>query len=120
MISSYSNQELIDELTINRGFHVVAPTVEGARSIMDFVFAKLNCDEILEEIHEDDIAEFMSDDFIVIPKSSRIAEVSWDLLHVPNNGSNFYKFECINLFAELLEKNGADFVYALLEPHKTL
>jgi hypothetical protein len=120
MISSYSNQELIDELS-DRGFHIVTPDRSGARDILGFVIDKLHADEILTEIHEDDIVDYLKDaEYAVVHKNNVDFKTELFALCIADNGSNLYKSECIDLFIDLLEKNGADFVYALLEPHKML
>lgn len=121
MISSYSNQELIDELTMNRGFLVITPDISGARNILNFVVDKLYVDEILTEIDEDDIVDYLKDaEYVVVHKNNVDFKTELFALNITDNGSNLYKSDCIDLFVDLLEKNGADFVYALLEPHKTL
>lgn len=118
MISSYSNQELIDELSINRGFLVVTPDQTGARDILGFIIDYLYPDEILKEMCRDDVVDYLKDiNYVVIHDSDVDFKIS--ALNIMDSGSNLYKTECIDLFVELLEKNGADFVYALLEPHKT-
>lgn len=122
MISSYSNEELIDELSINRGFYVVTPDQKGAADILDFVVNKLHYTRILSEMFDEDIANYLKDsDYIVIDKDDYDFETELLLpLVIKDNGSNLYKSDCIALFLDLINKNGADFVYALLEPHKTL
>lgn len=117
----YDNQELVQELSENRGFLVVTPDRSGARDIVNFVVDKLYADEILTKINEDAIVDYLKDaGYVVVNKDDVDFKTELFALSIADNGSNLYKAECIDLFVDLLEKNGADFVYALLEPHKTL
>lgn len=122
LLNQYSNEELIDELSINRGFYVVTPDQKGAADILDFVVDTLHYTEILPEISDNCIVNYLKDsDYIVIDKDDYDFETELlSSLGIEDNGGNLYKSDCIALFLDLINKNGADFVYALLEPHKTL
>ena len=112
-IESHSDDDLITEL-VDRGYKVFAETSVDRRRAVDFASETLTTDEILDRLDSGDIFDYAfkhvdPDDVIVS-----------DFLPHSKSGSNIYKSDVIKLIQELAAKNGWDFVYALVEPHKII
>lgn len=150
MLSQYSTQQLIDELkernfdVINSlddfsddqiidylkssGYEVFPDSINGAKDALSFVMSSaLTYDQILDRFSKQDLADYMNDTthYMVFSDESDVIDElrNRGYFVVTKNdgiGSNFYRSECINLLQKLIEKNGYDFIYRLIEPFKIL
>lgn len=104
-ISEFSIDDLVAEIQA-RKFSVFKNTKSGAKEMMGTAFEYLTDDEMLSSFDEEQIKDYLEDDgYYVIDKDDK-------------SSPNFFKRECIELFKDLSNRKGFDFVYALLEPHK--
>jgi len=117
-LSEVSTSELLDELESRETYTYFPLNISGAEDAFDYALETLGSNKILRRMDDDDIIEYMEDFMDKTVVDCRTREVSLFDSHIPN--LDFRRDDCVEILEHIVNRDGWDKVYAILEPYKVM